>query len=77
MPGSALGFVAGTCVLLLLPQLPSAAVLAGIAVAAVVVALRTGSLVPVAFAAGASCAGSKRAPARRSADPGLEGRLSR
>ena len=75
MPGSALGFVAGTCVLLLLPQLPSAAVLTGIAVTAVVVALRTGSLVPLAFAAGAIlCRVEAGARLADQLDPGLEGR---
>jgi len=76
MPGSALGFVAGTCVLLLLPQLPSASVLAGLAVAALVVAVRAGSLVPIAFAAGAIlCRAEAGARLADQLDPRLEGRI--
>jgi len=52
MPSSALGFVAGTCLMLLLPQLPSAGALAGLAVAALVVGWRAGSFVPIALVAG-------------------------
>ncbi len=52
MPGSALGFVAGTCVLLLLPQLPSTLTLAGLVAVAGLAARRLRSLVPLAFAVG-------------------------
>ena len=52
MPGSALGFVAGTCLLLLLPRLPSVGMLCGLVAVAVLAALRTASLAPLAFAAG-------------------------
>jgi competence protein ComEC len=76
MPSSALGFVAGTCLMLLLPQLPSAGALAGLAVAALVVGWRAGSFVPIALIAGVILgraeAGSRMAD---QLDPDLEGRI--
>ena len=76
MPGSALGFVAGTCLMLLLPQLPSAGARAGLAVAALVVGWRAGSFVPIALVAGVILcraeAGSRMAD---QLEPDLEGRI--
>jgi competence protein ComEC len=74
MVGTAFGFLAGTCALLLAPRLPSPAELVLIATAAGAVAWRLGNRLPLAFAAGLLlCLADARARLADRLDPGLEG----
>ncbi len=75
MLSSALGFAAGTCVLLLLPRLPTATLLAALVLPAAAAGWRLRSCTPLAFVAGlALCASEARLRLEDRLAPTLEGR---
>jgi competence protein ComEC len=75
MPGSALAFVAGTCVLLLLPRLPAPVLLATLALLACAAGWWLRCCVPLAFVAGLlSCGLVASARLEDRLAPALEGR---
>src|SRR5262245_930195 len=75
MPGSVLGFVAGSCVLLLLPHLPDPGLLVGLALLAAAAGCWLRSGAPLAFVAGlVLCAFASRARLDDRITPELEGR---